>query len=154
MINDLSVRKTVVVRADQSRAFRVFCEQIGRWWPLDYHIGEQDPVEVVMELVPGGRWFERAADGSECDWGKVIDVHAPDRIVLRWQISPAWKADSAIMSEVEVRFVPEGDDTTRVELEHRNLATFGADAETMRGIFDGEGGWPAILRRYTELVNT
>jgi uncharacterized protein YndB with AHSA1/START domain len=152
MINDISVRKTVVVHATQEHAFNVFCQDIARWWPLDYHIGEQEPVDVVMERQAGGRWYEKDADGRECDWGRVLEFDPPRRIVLNWQISPEWKADPKITSEVDVQFFADGENQTRVELEHRNLDTFGDKAEMMRGIFDGERGWGTILARYTALV--
>jgi uncharacterized protein YndB with AHSA1/START domain len=64
---------------------------------------------------------------------------------LSWDIGPDWKHDPKLGTEVEVRFISEGPDTTRVELEHRRLERYGAQAETMRTIFDSEGGWGGIL---------
>jgi uncharacterized protein YndB with AHSA1/START domain len=154
MSDDLSVRKTVTVNASQATAFRVFCEEIASWWPLgEYTIGTQPAVAVVLEPRQGGRWYEQAADGTQCDWGRVVAWQPPERLVVTWEISADWAPDSSISSEIDVHFVPDGPSTTRVELEHRNLGTFGDRAETMRGIFDSENGWTGLLARYAAFAN-
>jgi hypothetical protein len=48
-------------------------------------------------------------------------------------------------SPVEVRFVTEGKNSTRVELEHRHLDLYGARHDEMRGIFDSDMGWKGLL---------
>jgi uncharacterized protein YndB with AHSA1/START domain len=145
----LPVRKEIVVEASQARAFRVFTEEHGAWWPLaTHHIGEKDAETAIIEPRVGGRWFERAADGTECLWGKVLVWDPPGRIVLSWEIGANFKYDSALSLEVEVRFVVLGPASTRIELEHRNLERLGEAAETMRGAFDSEGGWGGILKSY------
>jgi hypothetical protein len=143
------VRKEIVVEASQARAFRVFTEEQGSWWPLaTHHIGEKAAETAIIEPRAGGRWFERAADGTECQWGKVLVWDPPGRVVLAWQIGPNWKHDEACSTEVEIRFVVLGPALTRIELEHRQLERFGDAAETMRGAFDSDGGWSAILGLY------
>ena len=68
----------------------------------------------------------------------------PRRIVFSWEINASWKPDSTIASEVEVIFIAEGPDTTRVELEHRDFEVMGAEGgEKMRN--DVSNGWPRIL---------
>jgi uncharacterized protein YndB with AHSA1/START domain len=99
----------------------------------------------------GGRWFERGEDGSECDWGKVLAWEPPDRIVLAWQIDAQWRFDVNLVTEVEVRFIPEGQ-TTRVELEHRNIERLGAQADEARAALDSSGGWSGLLERYAASV--
>jgi hypothetical protein len=49
---------------------------------------------------------------------------------------------------VEVRFVAEGDERTRVELEHRDLDRFGTREEEMRRTFGSPGGWTGLLERF------
>lgn len=47
-----------------------FTEGHGTWWPLaTHHIGTKPAATAVIEPGAGGRWFERAADGEECDLG-------------------------------------------------------------------------------------
>ncbi len=154
MSDELSVRKTITVDSPQDTAFRVFCEEMSSWWPLDqYTIGDQPAVAAVLEPRVGGRWYEQAADATQCDWGRVITWQPPELLVVTWEISADWAPDSNIKSEVEVRFISDGPSRTRVELEHRNLATFGDQAEMMRGIFDSDNGWTGLLARYAALAN-
>jgi uncharacterized protein YndB with AHSA1/START domain len=150
-----AVNASVTVEASQARAFAVFTEGLGTWWQLgDKHIGETPPETAVMEPREGGRWFERAADGGECDWGRVLAWEPPERLVLSWQIDAAWKhdPDPANGSEIEVRFIPEGPSTTRVDLEHRGFERHGAGGETIRAAVGSEGGWPGLLRAYADLA--
>jgi uncharacterized protein YndB with AHSA1/START domain len=102
--------------------------------------------EAVMEPVQDGRWYERDVDGSECNWGKVLVWEPPARIVLAWQITGEWAYDEDILTEVEVRFVPEAPGRTRVELEHRGLDAYGEATDQMRDLFDS--GWPGILQGF------
>lgn len=142
---DAPIRKTIVVAASAERAFQVFTEEMSTWWPLaSKHIGKADATAVVMEPFAGGRWFERGVDGSECDWGTVRTWDPPRRLVLSWEISSDWRHDPSIQTEVEVRFSTEGA-STRVDLEHRLLHYYGGKAAQMRGIFDSEQGWKALL---------
>jgi hypothetical protein len=68
--------------------------------------------------------------------------------VLSWDISADWQPDPTIKTEIEVRFVPEGKDGTRVELEHRHLDRYGARRDEMRHIFDTEGDWGRLLQLF------
>lgn len=143
------VRKVVHVNASQAEAFRVFVEQHGRWWPLQsYHIGAKPAENAVIEPRVGGRWFERAEDGSECDWGRVLVWDPPQRLVLQWSINHQWQFDPTLDTQVDIRFVRESAERTRLELEHRLLESYGDAASTMQGIFDSERGWQSILNAY------
>ena len=144
-----AVRQTVVVDAPQERAFTVFTERMGTWWPLETHsIGTKPVTDAVVEPRAGGRWFERSGEGSECDWGRVLVWEPPQRVVLSWQLTADWRTHPDLHTEVEVRFHAEGERRTRVELEHRGLEAFGGRAEEMRGVFDSEGGWRGLLARF------
>jgi uncharacterized protein YndB with AHSA1/START domain len=152
---DLSVRKTITVEAPQALAFDVFTTQMSTWWPLEtHHIGAAPAEATLMEPHIGGRWYEQASDGTTCEWGRVLEWDPPHRVVLLWAISSQWVHDPAITSEVEIRFVEEASDRTRVELEHRNLDTFGNEAETMAAIFDSEGGWTGLLGSFAAAVKS
>ena len=144
-----SVRKVVAVAAPQQVAWRVFTEQMGTWWPLaTYRIGKANAVDAVIEPRAGGRWYERGDDGSTCDWGRVVTWEPHSRLVLTWDISADWQPDPTLNTEIEVRFIAEGTDRTRVELEHRRLDRFGARRDEMRRIFDTEGDWGRLLESF------
>jgi uncharacterized protein YndB with AHSA1/START domain len=150
-----AVRRSITVDAPVEKAFEVFTDRFGAWWPLDYHTGDQDPETVVMEPRTGGRWYERTADGAEADWGVVLAWEPPTRLVLAWRLDAEWKhnPDPAKQTEIEVRFVPDGGGRTRVDLEHRLLDRFGDAADEMRSTFDSDAGWVGLLSRYAEAVN-
>jgi DNA-binding transcriptional ArsR family regulator len=140
---EITVVKSVVVRAPLAVAFDVFVGQ--QWWPIDtHHLADRPRQEAVLEPFAGGRWYERAADGTETDWGTVLAWQPPHGLLLTWQVSPQWtyEADPARGSEIEVTFTPEGPDQTRVDLVHRHLERYGAQAERMRRILEGKGGEP------------
>jgi uncharacterized protein YndB with AHSA1/START domain len=145
----IAVQQQITVDAPPERAFEVFTGRIADWWPLEnYSIGAQPAVAAEIEPREGGRWGERAADGSTCDWGRVLTWEPPHRIVLSWEISCDWSHDPRCASEVEIRFEPDGAGATRVELEHRGLETYGERAEEMRGIFGSDQGWGGLLRAF------
>ena len=144
-----SVRKVVNVRAPPAIAWRVFTEKMGSWWPLEnYKIGKAKAVDAIIEPRVGGRWYERGDDGSTCDWGRVLTWEPHSRLVLTWDINADWQHDPKLNTEVELRFIPNGKDGTRVELEHRRLDRFGARRDEMRGIFDTEHGWGLLLELF------
>jgi uncharacterized protein YndB with AHSA1/START domain len=145
------VRKSIVVKARIDKAFAVFTGSMGRWWPKSHSINRAtDQVDVVMEPKVRGRWYERGADGSECQWGHVLFWEPPSRVVLAWQIGADWKFDAEFLTEVEIRFTAESAETTRIDLEHRNLERFGEKAAESHAAFDSEGGWIGILKVYAE----
>jgi uncharacterized protein YndB with AHSA1/START domain len=144
-----SVRKVVNVKAPSAVAWRVFTEQMGAWWPLATHkIGTAKAVDAVIEPRVGGRWYERGDDGSTCDWGTVLLWEPPLRLMLTWDIGADWRHDPNLKTEIEVRFIAEGKDSTRVELEHRRLDRYGARRYEMRGTFDSAMGWKGLLEAF------
>jgi uncharacterized protein YndB with AHSA1/START domain len=144
-----SLRKVVSLKAPPEVAWHVFTEKMGTWWPLATHkVGKVTAVDAVIEPRVGGRWYERGDDGSTCDWGRVLSWEPPSRLVLSWEISADWQHDSNLKTEVEMRFIAEGKEGTRVELEHRHLDRYGARRDEMRGILDSKGGWSGLLASF------
>ena len=149
-----SIRHQVVVEAPIERAFAVFTEGFGRFKPREHNMLGADIAETVFEQREGGHIYDRGVDGSECRWARVLAFESPDRVVFSWDISPQWQVESdpEKTSEVEVRFVAEGPNRTRVELEHRNLDRHGDGWEGVREGVDSEGGWPLYLSRFGEVA--
>ena len=75
----------------------------------DHHVMEGELAEMVFEPREGGRILDRATDGTEFSWSRVLVDEPPERFVFTWDICLQWKieTDHEKTSEVEVRFVPE-----------------------------------------------
>jgi uncharacterized protein YndB with AHSA1/START domain len=145
-----SIRTEIVVEAPIERAFRAFVEDFDRIKPREHNMLGVDIEETVFEPRAGGRIYDRGTDGSECEWAGVIAYEPPDRVVFSWDISPYWRPETDLdkTSEVEVRFVAESPERTRVELEHRHLDRHGESWEGLRDGVAGPDGWPLYLQRY------
>ena len=148
-----SIQHSIVVEAPQGRAFTVFTEQFDRIKPHEHNLlGGEDVEETVFEARPGGRIYDRGVNGGMCVWARVLAVEPPERVVFTWDVSASWtpEADHEKTSEVEVRFVPEGPERTRVELEHRHLERHGEGWEKMREAVGSPDGWAVGLRRFAD----
>jgi uncharacterized protein YndB with AHSA1/START domain len=152
--SDTSIRHSAVVEAPIERAFSVFTDGFGSFKPREHNLLDAPIAETVFEPHVGGHIYDRGVDGSECRWARVLVYEPPNRVVFSWDISPRWQLelDPDKTSEVDVRFVAEGPDRTRVELEHRNLDRHGEGWESERDGVDGEAGWPLYLDRFAEQV--
>jgi uncharacterized protein YndB with AHSA1/START domain len=150
------VRRSVTVDAPIERAFSVFTERFGDFKPPEHNLLGVPIAETVFEPHVGGHIYDRGTDGSECRWARVLAFEAPDRVVVSWDISPYWQIETDLdrTSEVEVRFIAETAERTRVELEHRNLDRHGPGWEGVRDGVADAGGWPLYLDRYAGLVTT
>lgn len=146
-MNEHLIRKEIDVDAPAERVFRIFTERFDLWWPPSHHIGQSALESITLEPREGGRWYERCADGTECQWGKVLAWQPPKRVLLAWQLDMQWQYDPALLTEVDVRFEALGPKATRVVLEHRNLDRFGESeaARAARAAMGGEQGWTGML---------
>jgi uncharacterized protein YndB with AHSA1/START domain len=151
---DTVVRKEIVVEAPIARAFSVFTERFGDIKPREHNLLGTRIIETTFEPRVGGHIYDRAEDGSECRWARILAYEPPTRVVFSWDIGPTWQleTDSANASEVEVRFVAEDTNRTRVELEHRHIDRHGPGWDAVYFGVDSDGGWPLYLSRYAALV--
>jgi uncharacterized protein YndB with AHSA1/START domain len=122
--------------------------------PSEHNMLGVDIAETVFELSEGGNVYDRGVDGSECRWARVLTYDPPNRVVISWDISPQWQieTDPEKASEVDVRFIAEAPDRTRVELEHRNIDRHGNGWEAVREGVDGDAGWPLYLHRFADVL--
>lgn len=143
------VRKSVRVECDVERAFWVFVEDFGSWWPADVHsraahdeYGDGVTAEhVVFEQRVGGRLYEVTSEGVDGSWAEVVVFEPPHRLVLAWK--PNDRDEPA--TEVEIRFEADGDGTV-VRLEHRGWDRLGERAVEARNGYDQ--GWSVPLERF------
>ena len=151
--DDAVVRREIVVDAPIARAFETFVERFGEVKSKEHNLLASPIVTTTFEPRVGGHIYDMAEDGSECRWARVLAYEPPDRVVFSWDIGPTWQleADPANASEVEVRFVAETPERTRLQLEHRHIDRHGPGWEGVRDGVAHPEGWPAYLARYAEL---
>ena len=140
-------------RTPGPRIHRVHRELRGLQAPRAQPHAVADRQDGVRAAV-GGHIVDLAEDGSECRWARVLVYEPHDRIVFSWDIGPDWQlvADPDNASEVEVRFIAETPERTRVELEHRHIDRHGPGWEAVRDGVDTDQGWPLYLDRYAAVV--
>ena len=150
-----TVRTQIVVEAPIERAFAVFTERFGDFKLPEHNILGLELAETVFEPRVGGHIYDRAVDGSECRWARVLAYEPPHRVMFSWDLDPRWQLESNPdkTSEVEVRFIAETAQRTRVELEHRHIDRHGEGWHALSDGVGGEAGWPLYLQRFADLFD-
>jgi uncharacterized protein YndB with AHSA1/START domain len=145
------VRKSVRVPVSAGRAFSVFVEQMETWWPAEHHIGETPFEAIFVEPRVGGRWYERGANGKECNWGTVLAWDPPRLVTFSWHLGPNWRfdPDMAKASEVAIRFTPEAGGTL-VELEHSYIDRHGEGWEQLKTMLEYPDAWERTLSEFAK----
>jgi len=145
-----AVSHSVLVPLAPEAAFELFADRHGEWWPKEsHHILDGPAADAVLEPREGGRWYERSEGGEECDWGRVLEIDRPNRLLLAWQLTPEWKFDPDLSNatQVEITFEPE-EGGTRVTLVHSGFDVHGEAGAAMRESVDGPGGWAELMELY------
>ena len=151
MVDPLSpVRVSREVSADGERAFAVFTDAFGTWWPQEY-TWSGDVLEAIgLGSGPGALCHERGPHGFTCHWGRITVWDPPTRIAFTWQIGPGREPvpDPERATHVGVTFSAIAGGRTRVSLEHAGFERHGAAGGDYRDALASEHGWPLILARY------
>lgn len=147
------VRRDIAVNAPIETAFSVFTQRFGDFKPKEHNLLGVPIAQTVFEPRVGGHIFDRGTDGSECRWARILVYEPPHRVVFSWDIGPTWQVETEPdnTSEVEVRFIAEAPQRTRVELEHRNIDRHGPGWEAVSDGVGHDAGWPLYLERYAAL---
>jgi uncharacterized protein YndB with AHSA1/START domain len=148
-----TVRRQIVIEASIERAFTVFIDRFGDFKPPEHNLLEVAIAETVFEPRVGGHIYDVGVDGSECRWARVLAYEPPQRVVFSWDIGPQWQLETEPdnASEVEVRWIAETPQRTRVELEHRNIDRHGPGWQAVRDGVADDAGWSLYLARYAAL---
>jgi uncharacterized protein YndB with AHSA1/START domain len=148
------VRRQIAVDAPIERAFTVFTERFGDFKPPEHNLLKAAIAETVFEPRVGGHIYDRGTDGTECRWARVLAFEPPNRVVVSWDISPYWQIETNPdhTSEVEIRFIAETPQRTRLELEHRNIDRHGPGWESVHDGVADDAGWALYLDRYAALL--
>jgi uncharacterized protein YndB with AHSA1/START domain len=152
---DTVVRKEMVVEAPIERAFSVFTDRFGDIKPPEHNLLGASVVATTFEPRVGGHIYDRAEDGRECHFARILAYEPPNRVVFSWDIGPTWQLETNLdnASEVEVRFTAEGPERTRVELEHRHIDRHGPGWDGIYYGVEGDEGWPLYLARFAALLD-
>lgn len=143
---EIVVTKSIIIGLNVERAFRLWTEQIGAWWPAHHSLSGDPKTQVFIEGKIGGRFYERASDGVEYEWGVVEVWEPPYRLAFTWYLG----SSSALPSRVEVRFVALNDNETRLELEHRGPELIGELWWLNKSRYSA--AWHKVLSAYTALT--
>jgi uncharacterized protein YndB with AHSA1/START domain len=144
-----AVRKSVEVRVPVERAWAVFTEQMGSWWPLATHsISLEEgvtPDGIVVEGRVGGVIYETIA-GDRRTWGTVTEWEPPRRLSVDWtvgsDVTTRWTATFAATTT-----------GTRLELVHSGFEAHGAREDELRTSYGSEDGWTYVLARFVEAAD-
>ena len=131
------------VAAPREHAFTIWTERCLMWWPAD-HTLTRNPAEIVFEPHTGGRIFERASDGTEHDWGVIVEWNPPEGLTYSWHLF----FDPSEATEITVTFRATGPAATTVRLEQRGWERLG-DAGAPRRTRTGQV-WTQLSRRFSE----
>ena len=134
------------VACSVEHAFAVWTSGIGGWWPADHTVSCEAGLIVVLEAGAGGRIYERTRAGVEHDWGEVTVWEPPTRLAYLWHL----RRDRADATEVEIRFVSQGESGTRIEIDHRGWERLGAGGQDWRN--RNRAGWETLLPHYEAAV--
>jgi uncharacterized protein YndB with AHSA1/START domain len=134
-----ALRISQEIRCTPEHAFAVWTTRLSTWWPTGHSASGDPDTVVTLEPRLGGRIYERTPDGTEFDWGEVIEWSPPHRLAYRWHI--AWDVERA--TDVLLTFVDLGNDRTRLDIVHSGWERFGEESETWRTA--NSGGWSALL---------
>jgi hypothetical protein len=131
------LRMSFDVACSAEHAFTVWTSGIATWWPPDHTVSGDGDLVVVLQAGVGGRIYERTSDGVEHDWGEVQVWQPPTQLTYSWHLGQ----DRDAASEVDIRFLALGSESTRIEIEHR-----GGERD------QNKAGWQAVLAHYLSVI--
>jgi uncharacterized protein YndB with AHSA1/START domain len=142
------------VDAPIERAFEIFVDEIGTWWPRDYTVSKDNLEEIGIDAKFEGQCFERDKGGAIVVWGTVLTIARPEHIVFAWQIDAdrSLIANTALASRVDIRFVAETPQTTKILLVHRDFPRHGPGWQKYRSNMASKSGWPRLMDHYAKTV--
>lgn len=136
------LRFSFVLGCSAQHAFDTWTVRAPLWWPVEHTVSQERGVVVVFEPRAGGRIYERTPQGREIAWGYITTWDRPRVLAYEWHIA----TDPKNATHVEIRFVPESGDRTRVEIEHSGWEQLGELAVRWRE--ENYGGWDGVLPHY------
>ncbi|GFG48714.1 ATPase [Mycolicibacterium agri] len=147
------VRREITVPVTPDRAFDLFTNRMVEWWPAEHHLAQSPVVAMTVEPRVGGRIYDSCEDGSESEWGQVIEWDPPSGFTFAWMIDGTWQLETDVekASRVSVSFTAEGDGT-RVTVVHKDFWRLTHGGQGMADAVGGSTGWGVGLQRFAEFA--
>ena len=143
-----AVRKTLLVRCPSEVAFRIWTEQIDRWWPKGHSRSGNPNTAVYLERRVGGRLYERTPDGVEYIWGEVLVWDPPWHLAYFWHLGSSAEQPT----RVDVQFAALAEGQTQIDVTHRGPDLVGdlwARTHTRFSV-----AWEHVLAEYATACNS
>jgi uncharacterized protein YndB with AHSA1/START domain len=138
-VNTAPVVRSVEVAAAPERAFAVFTEGIGAWWPLGTHSLAGDRCRDAR--FEDGLLVEVDDAGHRAVWGEVLVWQPPHRLSITFH------PGREVGTRVDVEFTSAGEGT-RVVLTHHGWEALGDRAAQIRAGYASDGGWTWVLNLF------
>ena len=153
MTTTTDVRREITVAVSPERAFDLFTNHMGEWWPAEHHLATSPVVAMIIEPRVGGRLYDRSEDGSESVWGQVTEWEPSARFAFAWMITGTWQPETDVekCSTVSVSFSAEGDGT-RVVVVHNEFWRMPEGGQGMADAVGAPDGWQLGLNRFADFV--
>lgn len=133
------IEKSVWLACGQAEAFRLFTDEVSRWWPATHRLSKASDGEVF--LLASGRFFERTRDGREFEMGRVLEWPAVERIVLDFYLGTGPDHPTS----VTITFTPESGGT-RIDVRHTGTGASAALWNLRAPVFNGS--WDSVLANF------
>jgi uncharacterized protein YndB with AHSA1/START domain len=136
-------------------AFEKFVYQFSNWWPKEYTWSGQKLKSINIMGEVNAKCYEIGPYDFRYDWGRILEIKSPHRIVFTWQISPARipEPDPDKASEIEINLIADNNSTI-LQFVHRNFSKHGVGWEKYLESLKSEQGWTYILKKYKEFCET
>lgn len=142
------VAKSVIIERPIEDAFRIWTEEINRWWPRSHSLSRDPQTQVIIECSVGGRFYERTSEGIEHDWGKVFIWEPPTHFAYLWYLGSGLQ----LPTRVDVNFVAMSENRTRVDILHRGPELIGELWSTNKGRYSMS--WDSVLPEFVQLCQS
>ena len=125
------IEQHINIKAGPEKVFAVMLKRFGE----DNSKPGGEPMPMILEVKPGGRWYRDRGNGIGHLWGFVQVIKPPTLLELSGPMFMPYPANNHL--EVKVEEIPGG---SRVTLRHRAIGMI--DPEHRKGV--GEG-WTHLL---------
>jgi hypothetical protein len=133
------LRLSFEIACPRDHAFEVWTTRMGAWWPKGHSTSGDPRTVVTLEPRLGGRIYERTSDDRRIDWGEITAWDPPRSLTYLWHIG----REASQATVVELSFVDNGDETTRLDIVHSGWEQLGAEAVEYRNA--NTNGWQTLL---------